>query len=45
MTLNDAHIFVRPDQIKEEFQRVVRLILDVYKDFNIKRLFIPFILP
>lgn len=36
MTLNDAHIFVRPDQIKEEFQRVVQLILDVYKDFNIK---------
>jgi threonyl-tRNA synthetase len=35
MTLNDAHIFVRPDQIKEEFQRVVRLILDVYKDFDL----------
>ena len=36
MTLNDAHIFVRPDQIKEEFQRVVNLIMDVYKDFDIK---------
>lgn len=36
MTLNDAHIFVRPDQIKEEFQRVVRLILEVYKDFDLK---------
>ncbi|WP_042354832.1 threonine--tRNA ligase [Bacillus rubiinfantis] len=36
MTLNDAHIFVRPDQIKEEFQRVVQLILEVYKDFDIK---------
>ncbi|CAG9608855.1 threonine--tRNA ligase [Pseudoneobacillus rhizosphaerae] len=35
MTLNDAHIFVRPDQIKEEFKRVVHLVLDVYKDFNI----------
>ncbi|WJY27993.1 threonine--tRNA ligase [Sporosarcina trichiuri] len=35
MTLNDAHIFVRPDQIKEEFQRTVQLIIDVYKDFNI----------
>ncbi len=34
MTLNDAHIFVRPDQIKEEFKRVVNLIIDVYKDFN-----------
>lgn len=36
MTLNDAHVFVRPDQIKDEFQRVVNLILEVYKDFNIK---------
>ncbi|ARD47168.1 threonine--tRNA ligase [Sporosarcina sp. P37] len=36
MTLNDAHIFVRPDQIKEEFKRVVNLIIEVYKDFNIK---------
>ncbi|CAM3753394.1 threonine--tRNA ligase [Mesobacillus zeae] len=35
MTLNDAHIFVRPDQIKEEFKRVVQLIQEVYKDFNI----------
>ena len=35
MTLNDAHIFVRPDQIKDEFKRVVQLIIDVYKDFNI----------
>ncbi|WP_191560647.1 threonine--tRNA ligase [Metabacillus idriensis] len=36
MTLNDAHIFVRPDQIKDEFIRVVRLIEEVYKDFGIK---------
>lgn len=35
MTLNDAHVFVRPDQIKEEFRRVINLILEVYKDFNI----------
>lgn len=35
MTLNDAHIFVRPDQIKEEFKRVVRLVQEVYKDFNL----------
>ncbi|MEK9199080.1 threonine--tRNA ligase [Ureibacillus sp. FSL E2-3493] len=35
MTLNDSHIFVRPDQIKEEFKKVVELILDVYKDFNL----------
>lgn len=35
MTLNDAHLFVRPDQIKDEFKRVVHLILEVYKDFDI----------
>ena len=35
MTLNDAHIFVRPDQIKDEFKRVLELIADVYADFNI----------
>ena len=34
MTLNDAHLFVRPDQIKEEFKRVVQLVLEVYKDFD-----------
>ncbi|MED4530975.1 threonine--tRNA ligase [Metabacillus fastidiosus] len=37
MTLNDAHIFVRPDQIKDEFMRVVRLIEEVYKDFGIEK--------
>lgn len=36
MTLNDAHIFCRPDQIKEEFARVVNLIRRVYEDFGIK---------
>lgn len=35
MTLNDAHVFVRPDQIQDEFKRVVELILAVYKDFAI----------
>jgi threonyl-tRNA synthetase len=35
MTLNDAHIFVRPDQIKEEFKRTMELLLTVYEDFNI----------
>ena len=35
MCQNDAHLFVRPDQIKEEFKRVVSLILDVYRDFGI----------
>ncbi|MCY9278879.1 threonine--tRNA ligase [Bacillus haynesii] len=36
MTLNDAHIFVRPDQIKDEFIRTVRLIQDVYEDFGLE---------
>jgi len=36
MTLNDAHIFVRPDQIKDEFKRTTELMLAVYEDFNIK---------
>ena len=35
MTLNDAHLFVRPDQIKDEFKKVVQLIIDVYQDFDI----------
>ncbi|OLN22654.1 threonine--tRNA ligase [Domibacillus antri] len=35
MTLNDAHIFVRPDQIKDELKRVVQLVLEVYKDFDL----------
>ena len=33
---NDAHLFVTPEQIKDEFKRVVDLIFDVYKDFGIK---------
>ena len=32
---NDAHLFVTPEQIKDEFKKVVDLIFDVYKDFNI----------
>ncbi|MDC3412604.1 threonine--tRNA ligase [Aquibacillus sp. 3ASR75-11] len=35
MTLNDAHIFARPDQLKDEFIRVVKLVQAVYKDFGI----------
>ncbi len=36
MCQNDAHLFVRPDQIKGEVAKVVKLILDVYKDFGFK---------
>ena len=32
---NDSHLFVTPDQIRDEFKSVVDLIFDVYKDFGI----------
>ena len=32
---NDAHLFVRPDQIASEVSKVCDLIFDVYKDFGI----------
>lgn len=32
---NDAHIFVTPEQIEQEFANVVDLIFNTYKDFNI----------
>lgn len=32
---NDAHLFVTPEQIKDEVSSVVDLIFDVYKDFGI----------
>ncbi len=35
MTLNDAHIFCTPDQIKEEFTRVMQLVEQSYKDLGI----------
>lgn len=35
MTLNDGHTFVALDQIREEFAKVLKLIMDVYKDFDI----------
>jgi threonyl-tRNA synthetase len=35
MTLNDAHIFCTPDQIKEEFSAVMRLVELAYKDLGI----------
>ncbi|HEX4169394.1 MAG TPA: threonine--tRNA ligase [Bryobacteraceae bacterium] len=35
MTLNDAHIFCTPEQIKEEFSNVMRLVESVYKDLGI----------
>ena len=38
MCQNDAHLFVRPDQIKEEVGKVINLIFEVYmKDFGFER--------
>lgn len=34
-TQDDAHIFCTPEQFKEECQRVVRFMLDIYKDFGL----------
>ncbi len=36
MTLNDAHIFCTPEQIKEEFAGVMKLVEQAYKDLGIK---------
>ncbi|UQS86708.1 threonine--tRNA ligase [Nicoliella spurrieriana] len=36
MTLNDGHTFVAPDQIQEEFKKILHLMMDVYNDFDIK---------
>ena len=35
MTLNDGHTFVALEQIQDEFAKILKLIMDVYKDFNI----------
>lgn len=35
MTLNDGHTFVALNQIQDEFAKILKLIMDVYKDFNI----------
>ncbi|ARW20047.1 Threonine--tRNA ligase [Pediococcus pentosaceus] len=35
MTLNDGHTFVAPDQIQAEFKKVLQLMVEVYRDFNI----------
>ena len=32
---NDAHLFVTPEQIKDEFKNVIDLIFETYKDFGI----------
>lgn len=36
MTLNDGHTFLAIEQIKEEFKRILHLMVEVYKDFDIE---------
>jgi threonyl-tRNA synthetase len=35
MTLNDAHIFCTPEQIKDEFSKVMQLVESAYRDLGI----------
>jgi len=37
MTLNDAHIFCTPEQIKEEFSNVMKLVEQAYRDLGITK--------
>ena len=37
MTLNDAHIFCTPDQIKDEFSAVMKLVEQAYRDLGITK--------
>src|SRR3990167_4872945 len=35
-TIDDAHHFIRPDQVEEEIQKLIFLVVDFYKSFNFK---------
>ncbi len=37
MTLNDAHLFCTPEQIKDEFTKVMQLVEQTYRDLGIKQ--------
>ena len=41
MTLNDAHIFCTPEQIKEEFSSVMKLVERAYRDLGITQIQLP----
>lgn len=36
ITQNDAHIYVTPDQVAEEFEKVIALFREVYRELNIQ---------
>ncbi|MBU7455196.1 threonine--tRNA ligase [Leuconostoc fallax] len=35
MTLNDGHTFVEPEKLEEEFKSILKMMMEVYEDFNI----------
>ena len=35
MTLNDGHTFVEPEKLEEEFKSILKMMMEVYRDFNI----------
>lgn len=35
MTLNDGHTFVEPKKLEEEFKSILKMMMEVYRDFNI----------
>lgn len=37
--IDDAHLFIRPDQIQEEIHKLLLLIIDVYKSLGFKPMF------
>ena len=37
LTMNDAHIYCRKDQIKEEFKNVMNLVMDYFKVFGFEK--------
>src|SRR5690606_32592015 len=36
MTLNDAHIYLRPDQVEAEFERIMQMYMEFYDTFKLK---------
>lgn len=36
MTLNDAHIYLRPDQVETEFEKIMQMYMEFYDTFKLK---------
>jgi threonyl-tRNA synthetase len=35
MSMNDAHIYVRPDQVEDEFRKIMKMYLEFYESFKL----------